>query len=171
MTRRSAMNKRYQKGSEPTGSTRRSAASAKPKREAGELTKPKTPAKKPSLRERMNARAKGTPLASTAAKASRPAKSSSSKSNERIPFVMTPEIKKLRRIWWIMLLIGAVLLVAVLIYNYGKLIPITQTNSIIAVVFEAIALVLVILCWILDLKKIRPLMKQATLEHETKKKK
>jgi hypothetical protein len=60
MARRSALNERYQKNTSPAGKTRRSASSAKPKREAGSATsagaKPKKKAaNRPSWREAMAA--------------------------------------------------------------------------------------------------------------------
>jgi len=53
MTRRSPTNNRYQKGTKPKGVTRKSAASAKPKRAPGRHSK--TPPKKKSWRERLAA--------------------------------------------------------------------------------------------------------------------
>ena len=83
MARRSASNARYQKYQEPVGQTRKSAASAKPKRSAGgsaTTTKPKN-------------------------------KKAASAAGRRAIMVnpTTPEFKKLRRTWWILLTVGLVL--------------------------------------------------------------
>ncbi len=76
MARRSPLNERYQKNTAPAGKTRRSAASAKPKREAGV-----------SREEIRKTEAKKT------------------------PFVMNPpteEYRSMRRIWWVLILGSAV---------------------------------------------------------------
>ncbi|HET6351047.1 MAG TPA: hypothetical protein VFG89_02805 [Coriobacteriia bacterium] len=77
MARRSPMNERYQKNTAPSGKTRKSAASAKPKR-GGSAPAAKSPAKK-----------------------ARPA-----------PVLVnppTPEFKRLRKIWWVLLITSAVI--------------------------------------------------------------
>jgi hypothetical protein len=72
MSRRSPMNERYQKNTSPAGKTRRSASSAKPKREAGgQSPAPKKSKPRPRLRDSLS---------------SGPS---------------TPEIQRWRRIWWI----------------------------------------------------------------------
>jgi len=76
MARRNAMNERYQKNTAPAGKTRRSAASAKPKRDAG--------------------------------KSSAPAKKTAS---SRGPLVINPpteEFRRLRRLWWMLLLASVI---------------------------------------------------------------
>lgn len=81
MARRSVMNDRYRV--EQKGHTRKSASSAKPKREAGTAT---APAKKPVAKKRSFwSRATGG--------------QSSSKTATPVP--STPEMKRLRRIWWV----------------------------------------------------------------------
>ena len=88
MARRSATNARYQKFQEPAGQTRKSAASAKPKRSSST-----TPTK--------------------SAKSS--AKSSAKKSVKRGPIAVEPataEFKAVRRTWWILLGVALVLTTA-----------------------------------------------------------
>ena len=86
MARRSATNARYQKFQEPPGQTRKSAASAKPKRSSGSA---------PST-----SKSKSGKTASAAGR--------------RAIMVnpTTPEFKALRRTWWILLLVGMVLTTA-----------------------------------------------------------
>jgi len=77
MARRSPMNERYQKNTAPSGKTRKSAASAKPKRVGS------------------------APAAKPAAKKTRPA-----------PVLVnppTPEFKRMRKIWWALLITSAVI--------------------------------------------------------------
>ncbi|MDI6901681.1 MAG: hypothetical protein QMC79_08330 [Anaerosomatales bacterium] len=80
MSRRSASNDRYQRKDKKAGSTRRSASSAKPKRAAGSAT----------------------------SSASRPAKKQPEKKKSRFfqPLPTTPEIKKWRRVWFVMIVIA-----------------------------------------------------------------
>lgn len=82
MARRSATNARYQKYQEPAGQTRKSAASAKPKRSSGSATPAKSTAKKS---------AKRSPIAVEPA---------------------TAEFKAVRRTWWILLGVALVLTTA-----------------------------------------------------------
>lgn len=72
MARRSPLNPRYQKDTGPAGKTRRSAAAAKPKREAG-------------------GRGEAAPA---------PKKSGSSFRDAVRSVPSTPEMKRWRRIWW-----------------------------------------------------------------------
>lgn len=89
MARRSATNARYQKYQEPAGQTRKSAASAKPKRSSGSTT------------------------ASGGASKSKPSKASAAAGRRAIMVnPTTPEFKKLRRNWWILLVVGLVLTTA-----------------------------------------------------------
>ncbi|GAB4291819.1 MAG: hypothetical protein Kow0067_18510 [Coriobacteriia bacterium] len=79
MSRRSASNDRYQRKDKKAGSTRRSASSAKPKRAAG----------------------------SAAPSASKPAKKQPQKKSRFFqPLPTTPEIKKWRRVWFVMIVIA-----------------------------------------------------------------
>ncbi len=70
MAQRSPNNARYQKHTKPTGSTRRSAASVKPKRDAGK----------------------------TAAESSKSSKGGSASKKYLVP--ETPEYRKWRNVWW-----------------------------------------------------------------------
>lgn len=76
MARRNPMNPRYAKHTAPSGTTRKSAAAAKPKRSAGE-----------------------SPVSKKGSSSSKPARST-------MLHPPTPEYKKLRRVWW-GLLVGA----------------------------------------------------------------
>ncbi len=84
MARRSASNPRYQKDHEPAGQTRKSAAAAKPSRSSS-----------------------GTPAKKSGGKSAK----SSSAANRRPLMVnpTTPEFKRLRSIWWGLLVGGLVL--------------------------------------------------------------
>ncbi|MCL2332671.1 MAG: hypothetical protein FWC54_04200 [Actinomycetia bacterium] len=157
MTRRSPLNKRYQneqRSNEPTGSTRKSAASAKIKRStpSSKSAKPKT------RREKLMASARSSQ-----------AKSSSSQ-GRRAPVPDTPELKHWRRIWWIMIGAALVTLVPSLILNSMKLSQ-KPPWSYISLVLMLIAVVLVIAVWVLDFRKIRPLTRQAQREAQSGKKK
>ncbi|MCL2324574.1 MAG: hypothetical protein FWC48_03245, partial [Actinomycetia bacterium] len=104
MTRRSALNKRYQneqRSSEPTGSTRKSAASAKIKRATVSSKSKKKPQ---TRREKIMASAR--------------AGQKNSSSRKGAPVMPdSPEYKKWRRIWWIMILIAFVTLMPSVILN------------------------------------------------------
>lgn len=92
MSRRNPMNERYGKHTAPGGKTRRSAASAKPKRaEATGVGKKTSASKKPSA-------FKGAQVKSSA-------------SNKR-PIVIHPdtaEYRRWRRIWWVLLVLPLVI--------------------------------------------------------------
>lgn len=77
MARRSPMNPRYQKNTGPAGHTRRSASAARPKREAG-ASAPASPKKKT---ERPSLR-------------------------EAFTAQQTPEMKKWRRVWWVLIVLA-----------------------------------------------------------------
>ncbi len=153
MTRRSPMNKRYQneqRSNEPTGSTRKSAASAKIKRAA-----PSKKAAKPQTRRE---------------KIMASARAGQAKSSRTAPIPDSPEYKKWRRIWWIMILVALVTLVPALIMNA------TQVSkeapwSYVSMALTSIAVILVTATWVLDFKKIRPLTRQAQREAQSGKKK
>jgi hypothetical protein len=104
MARRSVTNDRYRV--EQKGKTRKSASAAKPKREAGVAAGPQTGKKKAPAKK---AAAKGTP---------RWGMGPSRDAGPR--FESTPQMKQLRRYWWI--LIGAALALAVAMFftnRYG----------------------------------------------------
>ncbi|MCL2438642.1 MAG: hypothetical protein FWE48_00125 [Coriobacteriia bacterium] len=142
MARRSPMNNRYQKGTEPKGVTRKSAASAKPKRAIGEQnSSSKTGGKKASGK-------KGD------------AKKRSSFLREMPD---TPEYKQQRKIWWYCL--GAAFLLLILSLSLGA----EQVYSLIGLSGDQAAQIglgmtwaamfMVGFAWYLDFKKIRPLVR------------
>jgi hypothetical protein len=100
MSRRSVSNDRYRV--EQKGHTRKSASAAKPKREAGEAaTTGKKPAKK------------------SAKSSTKPKLFGRRSSGERVPPVpSTPEMKRLRKIWWIAM--GVAIAIAVAMVPVGK---------------------------------------------------
>lgn len=79
----------------------------------------------------------------------------------------TPEYKRLRKIWWILILAAVVTLVPSLILNYMKLSQTAPWNYI-SMVLTLIAVVLLVILWYLDLKKIRPMVRQTQLETREK---
>jgi hypothetical protein len=83
VARRSPLNARYQKYTEPAGKTRKSAAAAKPARKSAE------------------------PAPAGASKS----KGSSARGPVRVD-PQTPEFKRIRRIWWGSLIVGVVLVTA-----------------------------------------------------------
>jgi hypothetical protein len=157
MTRRSPLNKRYQNeqrsGSNETGgSTRKSAASAKIKRESSSSKSKKSATR----REKLMASAR-TGQSKQASKKGAPVMPDSE------------EYKKWRRIWWGLIAIALVTLVPALIMNGTKLSG-KPPWSIVSVVLTAIAIIFVIATWVIDFKKIRPLVKQAQREAQSSKK-
>lgn len=82
----------------------------------------------------------------------------------------SPEYKRWRRIWWVLILGALVTLVPSLILNYMKMGSKPPWNTVSAVL-TVIAVVLVVATWILDFKKIRPLTRQAQLEAQAQSKK
>lgn len=132
MARRSATNARYQKFQEPPGQTRKSAASAKPKRSAG-----------------------------GASSASKPSKSTAA-FGRRAMMVnpTTPEFKRLRRTWWILLLVGLVLTTAS--WAVREYLPVTwalqASYAVLGLAYAAIFYAL-----FLDWTKMRP-MRQAAFK-------
>lgn len=106
MARRSPLNERYQKNTAPSGKTRRSAASAKPKREAGV-----------SREDVRKAEVKKT------------------------PYVMNPpteEYRYLRRVWWMLILGSAVIvLISAALRAWTKL-PVTLSNVLVLIGYAGI---------------------------------
>ena len=149
MTRRSPLNKRYQndqRSNEPTGSTRKSAASAKIQR----ATSSSKDAKPRTFRERLAA-SKGAGKTNTV-------------------ILDTPELKRWRRIWWIVIFSALGALVPSFILNTTKMAQDPPWNWI-SVILMLISALLVIATWVLDFAKIRPLTKQAQREAQSGKKK
>jgi len=164
------MNKRYQNASrsdEPSGSTRKSAASAKIKRESP--SKAKTSKAKPQTRrEKFMAKARADQ-----AKTKTTSKSSTKREAPIMPD--TPEYKRWRRIWWVLILCAVVALVPSLILNANKKYSQTPPWNYISMGLTVVAVILVVATWVLDFKKIRPITRQAQLEarkeQDSKKKK
>jgi len=134
VARRSASNPRYQKHHEPAGQTRKSAAAAKPSRGSSSA-----PAKKSS--------------------SSKSAKSSSAA--KRRPIMVnptTPEFKRLRSIWWGLLLGGLVLTTISWAMREYLQTPwaITASNVVLGLAYAAIFYAL-----FLDWTKMRPMRQLA----------
>jgi len=150
MARRSPMNNRYQKGTTPKGVARKSAASAKPKRAAGD-----GPISSADAKKGRRGRAK-------AAAASNGQKKGNTFLREMPD---TPEYKQQRRIWWYCLGAAFILLIASLaigqefVYSALGLSAATATTSI-GFPMTIMAMFLVGLAWYIDLRKIRPMMKE-----------
>ena len=147
MARRSPTNNRYQKGTTPKGSTRKSAASAKPKRSVGESSKSKKTAAKGAKNTNKGSWSSGLPD--------------------------TPEYKKYRRLWWYSLGISFVLLTATLLLTFVPSVGNTLGLSSVVKktmidVFTYVAIAFVALSWYLDLKKIRPIVKRFDGKSSTK---
>ena len=129
MSRRSPMNARYKKGQEPKGSTRKSAASAKPIRKDPAPVTKKTAAKQ-SVKERYAA-----------------------------TMPDSPEYKRLRRLWWTVLGIAVLILVISLILTTKSIAPqVGKWGQYISLAMSWIALGLVGFAWWVDLKQVRPLV-------------
>lgn len=135
MAHRSPLNERYQKQNAHAGSTRKSASSAKPKREAG--TYSSAPAKKA------------------------PEKKKKSSWSEMVP--STPEIKKWRRVWYVLL---AVALVAFGIAFWGQRIG----NTLMSGIGFAVELIAVGVAIAIDLIIIRRLRTQEIKDRAAAKK-
>jgi len=162
MTRRSPLNKRYQneqRNHESSGSTRKSAASAKIERP--KFSSSKSAKSKPKTRrEKFMAQARANQSKTSA-------KSNPKKGAPVMPD--TPEYKRWRKIWWILILGALVTLIPALILNMMKLSQ-TKPWSYVSAVLTLLAVILVVATWILDFKKIRPLTRQAQLEAKSGKK-
>lgn len=137
MSQRSPMNPRYQKGTGPKGQTRRSAASAKPKRDLAESTgasRPKSGSSKskPSVKERYAATVPANPL-----------------------------YKTYRRVWWGALGVALLSLVVSLAMSFEPLLSWGgETGATVAASLSYGALGLIAYSWYIDLRKIRPIMKE-----------
>lgn len=72
----------------------------------------------------------------------------------------SPEFKRLRSLWWKILGIAVVMLVASLVLTTKKVAPsVGTTGRIISLALSWIALGLVAFAWWVDLKKVRPMVK------------
>ena len=144
MTQRNPMNERYQNTEEKKqGKTRKSAASAKPVTKAASSVRIEGPAPKPQGR---------------LARAQRRAQSnqnSSRSSKERYLQPATPEYKKWRRIWWILIL-GALIFTTISFFSTGHFETMTFTDSMLGVSY-----VLLVAAIVLDVTKIRKIRKAA----------
>lgn len=144
MSQRSPMNARYQKGTEPKGQTRRSAASAKPKRDLGV-----TPGGKKS--------------ATSAGRAANSTAKSSIRERYAASIPADPTYKTYRRLWWTALGIALVTLVISLAMSMDPLLDMVgSTGATIAAALSYGALGLIAYAWYIDLRKIRPMMKAWT---------
>ena len=89
------------------------------------------------------------------------------------PVPDTPEYRRLRRLWWILLAVAAVALVIALVLtsvtSVAKAVGPMGQN--IGFGFEILAIILLVATWLLDFKKIRPLIKQAQRDALPEKKK
>ncbi|NTW28133.1 MAG: hypothetical protein HGA39_02060 [Coriobacteriia bacterium] len=133
MARRSPMNSRYQKNQEPPGQTRKSAASAKPKRAMGVSSASTTAAKDKGKAESKGALFRATPT--------------------------TPEYRALRKRWIILLVVAVVSIVAAALaqatladWAYTSQVWMATTGLAYAALFYALYL---------DFFKMRPLRKAA----------
>ncbi|MCL2655649.1 MAG: hypothetical protein FWD65_08205 [Coriobacteriia bacterium] len=79
----------------------------------------------------------------------------------------TPEYKRWRRIWWILILCAVVALVPSLILNANKKLAQTAPWNYISLALTVVAVILVAATWVLDFKKIRPLNRQAQQEAQS----
>jgi lipopolysaccharide export LptBFGC system permease protein LptF len=129
VSRRSPSNERYQKYTGPKGQTRKSAAQAKPTRKEGSTTSTKS-------------------------------KSKSKPSADRAPGGKyyepdTPEYKYWRRLWWISLAIGLVLVaVSFYIQYYLKGMSWSRTVGLVAITLSYVA---IIAAFYIDYRKLRPM--------------
>ena len=108
MARRSPLNARYQKDTGPAGKTRRSASSAKPKREAGESGSPAPRKKKSSTRPTLREAFAGQPS--------------------------TPEMKKWRTLWWVLIVVAFVLAIVAALVPYFREQPALRLGLMVAYV-------------------------------------
>ena len=145
MARRSPMNNRYQKGTEPKGVTRKSAASAKPKRAIGE---------------------QGSQSSNSKNKKGNKNNSSTTKGAKSLLRAMpdTPEYKRYRKMWWYCLGAALVLLLLSLGLGSESVIAFLGISESVAgpvgVSMTFLAMFMVAYSWYIDLKKIRPLMRE-----------
>lgn len=151
MATRNPMNQRYA-GDGPSGQTRKSAASAKPKRKAADTvyissdkSKPASKLSKEEQRvEREKARIESNAIYSAAT----------------IIMNNDPGYKRYKKVWWVLLIIAIALIIATyviqVIYKTGN--PVFIAGSMIA------AYVPIISAIILDFRKIRPVRKMARIK-------
>jgi len=155
MARRSPMNNRYQKGTEPKGVARKSAARAKPKRAAGE----------------QNSSASSSGRAANK-KSTATAKKGSSFLRE---MPSTPEYKQQRKIWWYCLGASFTLLLVSLALGVEQVYSFiglgAEQASTVGLTLTWTAMLLVGAAWYLDFKKIRPLVRAFEAEKAGKKNK
>jgi len=129
------MHQRYQKGTGPKGTTRRSAAAAKPKRDKGAASVGKPASKAKTEKATLKARYRDAMPATLA-------------------------YKRMRRTWWVYLGVASVSLVASLalgwepIGSYFGERALSVANSL---SFGALALIA--FSWYIDLRKLRPMIK------------
>ena len=155
MARRSPMNNRYQKGTEPKGVSRKSPARAKPKRAIGEQN--------------------SGPIKSTKSKAgtrgsARTNKAADKKGSFLKPMPETPEYKRYRKVWWYCL--GAAFVLLILSLGLGQE-SITNALNIpesvagpVGLAMTFMAMLMVAYSWYIDLKKIRPIVRDFDAENE-----
>lgn len=137
MARRSASNARYQKYQEPAGQTRKSAASAKPKRASGGASTP--------------SKSKGSGGKSASAAGRRAIMANPT----------TPEFKKLRQQWWILLGVGLVL--TTVSWAVGAYAPAAWGKQV-SYVILGLAYACIFYALFLDWNKMRP-MRQAAYKN------
>ena len=76
----------------------------------------------------------------------------------------SPEYKRWRRIWWILILSALVTLLLSFLLSSKSIVAAWAPFQYISYACELIAIVLLVIVWILDFKKIRPITKQAQQE-------
>lgn len=134
MGQRSPMHQRYQKGTGPKGQTRRSAASAKPKRDKS-----------------------AAPVKVAAGKST---EKTTLKDRYREAMPATQHYKRLRRAWWVYLGIASVSLAASLLLGWEPVGSLLGDRAIpVSNALSMGALVLIAFSWYIDLRKLRPLIK------------
>jgi hypothetical protein len=140
MARRSPLNPRYQRNTEPAGKTRRSASAAKPKREAGA---PGVPAGKP-------------------ASAKKPSRPTFREALRNVP--TTPEIKRWQNLWWISMAAAIGMLVLTLV------VPVFRSNNQLGFAALVVYAAFLGAGLYIQLAKIRPLRDKAIAEAKAGKK-
>ena len=83
----------------------------------------------------------------------------------------SPEYKHWRKVWWILILGALVTLLLSFLLSSKSIIAAWAPFQYIGYGCELIAIVLLVIVWVLDFKKIRPLTKQAQLEAQLAEKK